>query len=231
MPLLRNQSDNQAIVTEYLESHPDFFKENPELLDSLNIPHNLGNNIHSLIEYQVSQLRDQNKLLTEKLKYFQQRHQTVFNLSEVIYNQQETFFTIESIETLYDSFHQFLKKYYGVNYLLLFIFVEKRPYQDYRGLKFKPINSKVQQAFVHLFNRNKPLCDSLQSDYLDALFGKKSNTIGSTVAMPFVSDRPNGLMIAASRQANCFEQGMAINLLNQLKSIFIHRLFQIMWDN
>ncbi len=233
MTIVRKPSDNLDLVIEYLESHPDFFTHQPELLKQLDIPHDLGVNIPSLIEYQVKQLRQQDSILKDKLKYFQQRHQSVLQLSDVIQEQQNIILECDSIEKLYDSFYQFLNQYYSVNYLLYFVFVNKRTYEDYRGLRFRKSNSKVQNLFTSLFNHNKPLCDCLQDDYLEFLFGKKASTIRSTAVFPVQNvknDGPIGLMITASRNVDQFEQGLSLNLLNQLKSLFIHQLFRIIWN-
>lgn len=229
MTSVRNPSDNLDIVIEYLESHPDFFLDKPELLSIFNIPEDLGHNIHSLIEYQVNHLRKQKKTLTDKLKYFQSTHQTVFELSEATYSQQEDLLSINTIEELYDSFYQFLNKHYAVNYLLFFVFMNNRTQEDYKGLRFRKSTSKVQQLFIGLFNHNKPLCDCLQNDYLEFLFGKKAKTISSSAVFPIQSDNPRGLMVIASRDADQYEHGLALNLLNQLKSVFIFRLLQLLW--
>lgn len=230
MTIVREPTDNLDLVIEYLESHPDFFINQLDLLNQIDIPHNLGSNIPSLIEYQVKQLRKQDSILKDKLKYFQERHQSVLDLSEAIQEQQNIILNCDSIEKLYDSFYQFLNRYYGVNYLLYFVFVNKRTYEDYRGLRFRKPNSKVHNLFIALFNHNRPLCDCLQDDYLEFLFGKKAGTIRSTAVFPIQNESPLGLMITASRETDRFEQGVSLNLLNQLKSLFIHQLFRIIWN-
>lgn len=57
---------NRARVAEWLESHPDFFRDQPELLDCLNLPHGCG--ASSLIEHQVHRLQDENRRLKGQLE-------------------------------------------------------------------------------------------------------------------------------------------------------------------
>jgi uncharacterized protein YigA (DUF484 family) len=45
-------------IAAYLRQHPDFFDRHPKLLEDLVVPHSCGGAV-SLVEYQVSVLRDQ----------------------------------------------------------------------------------------------------------------------------------------------------------------------------
>lgn len=57
---------NQDRVAEWLEAHPDFFRDRPELLDCLNLPHACG--ASSLIEHQVQRLQAENRQLRAQLE-------------------------------------------------------------------------------------------------------------------------------------------------------------------
>ncbi|MFI8621890.1 DUF484 family protein [Marinomonas sp. NPDC078689] len=48
---------NEAEVIQYLSDKPDFFVKNPELLESLTLPHPVHGRVVSLLEYQVDLLR------------------------------------------------------------------------------------------------------------------------------------------------------------------------------
>ncbi|MCG2635399.1 MAG: DUF484 family protein [Gammaproteobacteria bacterium] len=58
--------NNESQIRDFLESHPDYLIENPELLARLNIPHETGG-AASLIERQVGLLRDKNRRLQQQL--------------------------------------------------------------------------------------------------------------------------------------------------------------------
>jgi uncharacterized protein YigA (DUF484 family) len=115
----------------------------------------------------------------------------------------------------------FLKNEYQCSHLLIFLFAEKRPHQDYRNLRFKPIHSKLRYFFSGLYNVNKPLCDSLPAEYIDAMFGDDSTRIKSTVSLPIQNEEPLGLMILGSHEYNAYQQGFSINLLDHLKNVFV----------
>ena len=60
------QPSEQAIA-EYLQAHPDFFERHQTLLTTLRIPHRSGSAV-SLVERQVSSLRQSNLQLERKLR-------------------------------------------------------------------------------------------------------------------------------------------------------------------
>ena len=58
---------NEKSVADYLQAHPDFFERHQSLLTTLRIPHRPGAAV-SLVERQVSSLRQKNLQLERKLR-------------------------------------------------------------------------------------------------------------------------------------------------------------------
>ena len=211
--------NNLPMVIDYLERNPDFFLDNPTLLSNLNIPHTTGKKISSLIEYQVNQLRKNERLLKTKIEDLIYNQKQFELLTEKVHEQALVVINSETIETLYDKLFVFLKQEYQCNHLLIFFFAEKRPCRDYRDLRFKQIHSQLRYLFSGLYNLNKPLCDSLPSEYMDGLFGKESNKIKSTVSLPVKNNDMPGLFILGSQEYDAYQQGLSIHLLNYLKDV------------
>lgn len=61
-----NEKLSESQVVEWLSRHPDLFRQRPELLDDLELPHDAGTN--SLIEVQVERLRKENRQLNAQLQ-------------------------------------------------------------------------------------------------------------------------------------------------------------------
>ncbi len=57
-------------IAEYLRKHPEFFERNSELLADLQLPHSAGSGAVSLIERQVSVLRNRNEEVETRLREF-----------------------------------------------------------------------------------------------------------------------------------------------------------------
>lgn len=227
MTVIRSPSDNLNIVTEYLERNPDFFLDNPLLLSKLNIPHLQGKNVSSLIEYQVSKLRQDTKALKSELETSERDQTRQRHLAETIHETSLELLNCNSIEQLYDCLSAYLRREYQTSEVLIFMFVEQRPCADYKGLRFKKTNSKLQFLFTGLFTRNKPLCDSLESEYLEGLFNQRASIISSTVAVPMQYGDGLALMVLGSKESNVYRQGYSIELLCYLKEIFIYQIKNI----
>jgi len=221
MAVNRKLVDNQPVVIDYLERNPDFFLDNSPLLSNLNLPHINGRNISSLIEYQVDHLRKNEQLLKAKIDSLSKEQDQSDRLADEAYKLSFALMDAVSIESLYDTLFLFLKREYQCSHLMIYFFVEKRPYKDYRNLRFKPIHSKLRYLFSGLYNVNKPLCDSLPSEYIDVLFSEESNKIKSTVSLPINNDNPLGLFILGSQEYNAYRQGLSITLLNHVKNAFV----------
>src|SRR6202042_2520286 len=66
---LKQESLNDSSVADYLQTYPDFFERNSQLLTKLRLPHvRDGAATVSLVERQVEVLRDRNQALERKLK-------------------------------------------------------------------------------------------------------------------------------------------------------------------
>ena len=66
-----DETGNQAVddaesVSRYLLTHPDFFLRHPDVLRQIQVPHGSGNAV-SLVEKQVSLLREQNEQTQKRL--------------------------------------------------------------------------------------------------------------------------------------------------------------------
>jgi uncharacterized protein len=221
MAVNREPTDNLPLVVDYLERNPNFFLDNPALLTNLNLPHIAGRNVSSLIEYQVDHLRKNEQCQKKQIEDLFHLQEQNDKLAEQAYKVILSLMESTSIEMIYDRLFQFLKLEYHCSHCLIFFFVEKRPHPDYCGLRFKPIHSKLRYFFSGLYNVNKPLCDSLPAEYIDAMFSEDSNRIKSTVSLPIKNEEPQGLFILGSQEYNAYQQGFSINLLNHLKDVFV----------
>ena len=58
----------ESAIADYLKSHPDFFERHPLILLGLKLPHRTGGSAVSLVERQVSMLRQRNAQLERQFK-------------------------------------------------------------------------------------------------------------------------------------------------------------------
>ena len=67
MTTKKAQAKELQLVRDYLIDHPDFFEENPDILEAINLSHDSGKAI-SLVERQITIMRDKNKALSGQVE-------------------------------------------------------------------------------------------------------------------------------------------------------------------
>lgn len=90
----KEQSLSAEGVAAYLDSNPEFFLRNPAVLKQLSIPHAVTGNVHSLIERQVTLLRDENNELKKTIQQGDNLANVQRHLQHHIYQ-----FTFELLKT------------------------------------------------------------------------------------------------------------------------------------
>ena len=64
---LKMEEMNDSLVVDYLREHADLLVRFPDLMMELDVPHRCGKAV-SLVEYQLSVIKDQNTDTTNRLK-------------------------------------------------------------------------------------------------------------------------------------------------------------------
>ena len=204
---------DESSVVRYLELCPDFFVRHSELLESLAIPHQFGDKVLSLLEYQT-------RILQQRLKYLQQQHDSmqqhesehrslIQNLPQLI---TELFDCTTNFEILQVLEH-FLRTDHDADWL--HIFCTANHSNDAKNLRhlLYPLNPDLRGMFTLIFNNPKPLCGSLQCEHIAALFGSNVDEIHSTLLIPFEFQNNEALLAIASKKWQIYTQSVKLDLL------------------
>jgi len=219
MGLVRNQCSKFEEIIDYLNKHPDFFILHPEILTDLNIPHQLNDNVSSLIEYQVKKLRQDISTLKNSMSVLEHEKNKNRELARQVNSLALSLINEKVINQSYDLLSRGLKKYYAANKVLLYIFSKYTTNKNYSGLRFLDLNSKLRFMFTEVFHRGKPLCGSLQEEHIKLLFGKPYNMINSTILIPLHQPDWQGLFVVGSQEHNCYSHGFELDSLVYLSNI------------
>lgn len=219
MSTVKTHANPPAAISDYLNAHPDFFVEHPELLDNLNVPHLPGSNIPSLVEYQIIRLRQEVDALRTIISCMEYDADINSKLTGNILALSLELLGARTPPDLYNILHRDLKTYYSADSVLLLIFTRVNTFASHAGLKFHDANSGLRFMFSELFHRGKPLCGSLQEEHLQALFGACSENIRSTVLLPYAGAGWHELLVLGSHTENRYNHGLELDLLGFLNKI------------
>ena len=205
-------------IVDYLEAHPEFFVRNPRVLETMEIPHQCGKAV-SLVEYQVSVLRDQSRELRRKLKKLVSNARDNEELNRRLHKLILSLIDCTSIDEVFANLYQSLLEDFSAEHASIRIFAFPSDESD-RGLaEFVGSDSGSESLFVPLFQSSKPICGRMSPDHVAFLFPNHSEEIGSGVVLPLGESRCFGLLAVASRDPQRYYPGMGVVFLTQLSEI------------
>ena len=209
IPVLTALTDDQ--VSDYLRRNPDFFNNKPALLADMNLPHQPGTGAVSLVERQVSVLRDRNMDMRHRLNKLLDNARTNDNLFDktkrLILNMLDTDQLDDCLDALFYSFQNEFDIHYSQ--LLLISSSENHfpsPANKQARLIDQPMAEKNLSSIIH---NHRAICGQLNADEQAFIFHKNTNLIGSTAITPLTIDnRLLGILAIANRDPHYYRSSM-----------------------
>ena len=214
------------LIADYLRAHPEFFNTHTRLLAEIRVPHQAHGAV-SLIERQITVLRDQNLELKRQLQALVQ----VARDNDVL-NHRIQRFTLALVEardlaTTLRVMSGALRDDFNADTLALRLFRPIPPavvsaLADVLPLRESAIDGADTAAFATLLATGKPLCGHLRRGQAGYLFGDQAEQIGSAVVLALNgmqdSDGSNrlGLLGIGSCDAKRYHAGMGTLFLSHL---------------
>lgn len=212
-----NPSDEER-VAQYLQRHPDFFTRHSALLAELIIPHGTDS-VVSLVERQISLLREKNTTLEEqqnKLREIamlndrvqERMHRIVLQiLSATDVNQ--------GIRELTDS----LAREFDLVHVRLRLFDdESRPLSGVKPA-FRITSRSAHAALNEFTPKSRPICGQLSALQHKRIFGRHAASVGSSVIIPLRKDTLHGIIALGTTDKNRFTANMDTLYLQRLGEI------------
>ena len=208
---------NADSIADYLRSHPEFFVDNAALLPQLRIPHECGPAV-SLIEHQVSVLRDQNRQLKRKLKELVQVGRENDRLSERMLRLTESLFLADSLETVLDAVEDTLHREFHADAVVVRLFGPGPTAGAWSSCLMDRDDPELV-AFEGFFKANRPLCGRLKRDQLAFLFPERVDDIGSAALVGLGERGRHGLLAVGSREEDHFHPSMGTLFLSRMGAL------------
>lgn len=224
---IANQEVPEATQVEtYLQSHPDFLDERPELLTKLDIPHPTADGVSSLIERQVGNLRQENRRYRLQLESLTGSQNDIRQLSEHVHRISLAILESQQPASACALLHDCMRGDYAADAANLFLFLDHDPFDTAVQIDVRERNDKLRLLLTELFHRNRPLIDSLQTEYSALLFGAHAKEIHASILIPIGGYGWDGLIAVGSRQRDRYRRGPELELLVFLAGVTAFRLDQ-----
>jgi uncharacterized protein len=213
---------NDESVREYLKNHDDFFQRYPDMLDYLHVSHASGSAI-SLVEKQVSVLRERNTEIRQRLKTLTANAKD----NDILYEQTRSLvlklLDADSVESLYSIFMNSMKDDFQIDFASMILYGDTSSNESWRT---EPRDS-VKRAIGSLFRGHKAVCGTLRTEELTFLFAQSAE-IGSAAIMPLFDKssegEPIGLIAVGSADANRYNNATGTLFLAHIADVMVKLL-------
>jgi uncharacterized protein len=209
---------NDALVAEYLETNPDFFKGYPELLMHMNLDQDRAG-ATSLVERQLKGLRARNKEMSAEL-------------AEVILHAQNNQYLLEqtvqfaidllhcnNISDLYGELSKLMGTLYEIEFVNLTLNEQLFNIDNPDAL------ANIKSALADNCPQSEPVCGRLPNAAKQAIFGDQD--VNSVAILPLGAQGEYGLLTLGSDDATQFDPEMGdlfLVLIGQVLTALLDRI-------
>jgi len=197
------QAQEADFVATYLEEHPEFFRQHPQVLERLHLPHSSGAAI-SLVEKQLAVLRERNTELRSRLNNLMETskaNDNLFNKSRILVLD---LIKADSAEKIFTVLHEHLTVSFNIEYYSL-VLLDRNLAAP--GLRCIPA-SAVGEALPVISTARQPLCGVFRPAEIALLFGENAATVGSATAVALTAGSFYGILALGSSDQHHYHGGM-----------------------
>jgi hypothetical protein len=216
---------SEELVSNYLRAHPDFFDRHQNLLNSLRIPHRPGGAV-SLVEKQVSSLRQKNLQLERKLRDLLDVARSNDELANKVHDLATRLLAAGSRAHAVSVAEELLRSSFNAEQSVLVLFEtdatgEFGPQGEFgrnetRFLRLIDRADPVLGPFKTFLLSGEPRCGKIRDSQKTFLFGPDTDEIGSAALVPLGENAATGMLAIGSRDADYFHPGQSMDFLGRL---------------
>lgn len=212
-----NSSDEEAVAS-FLESNPDFFEQHGALLAKLQLPHSTGGQAVSLIERQVSVLRQRNDTLETQLRELVEVARGNDDLADKIHSLALLLINAPDREQVVELLEKQLRLEFNADRSVLVLFDKLGSGVEEPGQFMRLADSEDESLgpFRSFLDGEVVRCGTVRDAQRDYLFGADNFEIGSIALIPLGEQSGLGFLAIGSRNADHFHPGVSIDFLSRL---------------
>jgi len=221
---------NDSSVGDYLQTYPDFFERNSQLLTKLRLPHlrDVGATV-SLVERQIEVLRERNQSLERKLKELVDVARANDALADRIHRLSQRLIRARTLLESINAVETSLREDFDAMHSVLVLFLEEARALEPEAGRFLRIGHAADddiKSFESLLTSGKPRCGQVRDAQRDYLFGKDSVAIGSVALTPLGQKGSLGILGIGASDMERFHPGMSTEFLSRIGELVTYALMR-----
>lgn len=212
--------DEKKIVA-HLRKYPDFFERHPGLLTELVVTHGSGQAI-SLIERQVTVLREQNQKLKQHLRELIQIARDNDKLNNNIQRLTVSLMEANSLNNIVTILESTFRDQFATDAVSTRLFIDSTQLPPDTPIALIETNVANRKMFEGILAKGKPCCGKLKADQNNYLFG--TTVISSAAILPLADARAGssqafGVVAIGSQDPQRFKPTMDTLFLTHIAKI------------
>lgn len=205
------QNLNTEAIAEWLSKNPDFFKDQAALIETLQLSHDAHGAV-SLIEHQVSVLRNKNNSLRGKLAELIKLANDNERISTQLHKLSLALLEADTLDSVLSVAREQLNGVFNAEAVSIRLFKtgskDKAPYF---------INARdVSKLFSSAYRTHNTLCGTLSKEQNQIVFPDVEFDVKSSVFIPLNEGRPIGFLAMASAKKSRFTPSMGTHFIRSL---------------
>ncbi len=210
-----SRSITEEEVCQYLSTATDFFDRHPELLESIELPHESGKAI-SLVERQINVLRERNLEMRSRLSNLLETARVNDKLFEKTKRLVLALLESDSLAKAVDSLYDSLQSDFQIEHYQLILFSA----ENHLNSQAKVVNlDEGSQAIGGLLRSNRATCGVLRDTELSFLFEEQAEAIKSVAVVPLNNGNTFGVLAIGSSDPLYYKSSMGTLFLSYIGEV------------
>lgn len=206
-------------IADYLKSHPDFFERHATLVLGLKLPHRAGGAAISLVERQVSLLRQRNAQLERQLKDLVAVAKQNDALVEKIHQLCLKLMRAPTLTGRLEQLETGLREDFTAERAVLVLFPAAPAGAVREGfVRRVGADDPAVRPFATFLRAAKPRCGPLR-DRQKEIFERDADTVSSAALVPLGPESKLGFLIIGSGDPDHFHPGKRMDFLARLGEV------------
>ena len=203
-------------VRGYLRDNPSFFDENPDILETMIVPHNTEGAV-SLIERQLAVLRSRNSEMKEQLDSLYSAAQENEMMFEKTNHLISGLLEANNLGALIESLYESLGSDYGVEAYSLTLFGDEVNLPKSMAQISSP--DKAHKVIASILSSSGAACGQLEASEMNFLFGDHQNVLGSAATVVLGQDSQLGDLALGNSDPLFYKNDMGTIFIDYLDEV------------
>jgi uncharacterized protein YigA (DUF484 family) len=205
-------------VAEYLAQHPRFFERHHRLLSGLWLPHESGGAV-SLVERQISLLREENRSLQRRLDSLTRNAQDNERLQSRLQRLSVDLMGLGEVAAVQEVLKRSLHVDFRADAFALRLFLPAEEHPEVPAELRFPVAGPERDAYSVVLEAGRPSCGAADPEQLAPLFGEAAQQLGSVALVPLGRGARRGLLAVGSRDPQRFHARVGTLFLDHLGAL------------